>query len=518
MMLNKIKEVIILSIPLLIKYAFLLLFIDFDILDIQDKIEDIAFFSIILFLILFPIIKKHFYFNMIFGIYILYVILEGTSYLAVNSNFTSSYIYLLIDSNKREMEEFVSSYLNIRIIMFLALILGSFFVIRKVRLRNQGKRIFGFITVILVILILKTSGFIESNAYHNIVRGVYGYYQFQSGMQFKNNIKEEDIIVTSNNEVLVFVIGESTVRGHMSLYGYTRETNPRLSSIKNDLYLFKNVISTDILTVKSIPKIITTLDSENTNKDLFHMVEFFNAANFETYWLSNQRPISWHNNAISKIAVNTDWFKFYNHIIDRHSNQHDGILLPDFKTILNKPGKKVIFLHLLGTHFSYHRRYPKAFRKFYKKEGEQDEKKEIINHYDNAVLYNDFIVFSFIDALKKNKAKSALIYLSDHGENVYDNDTDFFGRTETNLKKNMFEIPFILWTSKNFELPIDFQYEENRSFMVDHVFQSVAHVFGVAHKSLDTKRSIFSKRFEERKRIVLNEIDFDANFKAIDEK
>ena len=103
------------------------------------------------------------------------------------------------------------------------------------------------------------------------------------------------------------------------------------------------------------------------------------------------------------------------------------------------------------------------------------------------------------------------MYLSDHGENVYDN-TDFFGRSEDILRKSMFEIPFIVWTSKDFEFPRDFEYKPNRAFMADHAYESIGHLFGVLYSDMNVNKSIFSKTFKERKRKVLDNIDYDSYF------
>jgi heptose-I-phosphate ethanolaminephosphotransferase len=226
--------------------------------------------------------------------------------------------------------------------------------------------------------------------------------------------------------------------------------------------------------------------------------------------LANQRPISYHDNLINKIASSCSQIKFYNHIDDVKTNILDNVIFPDYKEILESPGKKVIFIKLLGTHFDYSKRYPPAFNKF-KSKSSASTRERIIDHYDNAILYNDFVVYSFIQELKKHNKKSALIYLSDHGENVYD-DTDFFGRSETVIRKSMFKIPFIIWTSNSFELPNDFEYKTDRAFMTDHVYESVGHLFGVLHKDMDKEKSIFSRKFNERKRVVIDNIDYDSYF------
>jgi heptose-I-phosphate ethanolaminephosphotransferase len=511
-MYKKYSFFLLLSLPLLLKYVFLLIFIDFDLLEIGDMFEDMLFYMFVVFVFYANIFKKQIFVNIIYIIYLLYFVLETTSYMAVSSNFSSSYMYLLIESNRGELKEFVSSYFSIPIMLFILIIIGLFFVIRKQKLiRPNSKKIITGITCFLsIVVFLKFTGLIESNAYHNILRGVYGYVQLQNSVKLNTNIAVSDIQIKSDNEVLVIVLGESTTTGHMQLYGYDRETTPLLNSIKDSLLIYNDVISTDVFTLKAVPKILTTLDNTRDLETSTNLVEIFNKAGFNSFWFSNQRPISYHDNAISRIASGSHHFKFYNHVIDKHSAVLDEIVFPDYEKTLNLPGKKIIFIRLIGTHFDYNKRYPESFNKFLSV-GNLSKRERIINEYDNAVLYNDFIVYSLIKNLQKQNKKSALLYLSDHGENVYD-ETDFFGRSEEILTKTMFEIPFLMWVSKDFELPNDFEYKPDRVFMADHTYDSVGHFFGVLYTDMDASRSIFSNSFKERKRTVINNIDYNSYF------
>ncbi len=517
-MFKRIKGILVLAFPLVLKYIFLLCFIDWVLLDVQDLVEDIFFFIIILLLINSGIKRNHLLKNILFFIYLFYLVLETTSYMAVSSNFSSSFMYLLLGSNPDEMKEFSSSYINFSIVLFIIITTLFFFKIRKLSFKNYFKHrnVIAVFGTVIIVFILKFTGLIESNAYHNIVRGAYGYIDLQSSIKFSNDVKKHDINITSNNEVLVVVLGESTARKHMQIYGYDRETTPKLNAIKNNLYVFNNVISTDVFTLKSIPKIITSIDIESNKESNVHLVELFNAAGYDTYWLSNQRPISYHDNVSSKIASASTWFKFYNHLKEKHALVLDEVLIPDYEEILKKSGKKVIFIRLIGTHFDYNKRYPEAYNKFVLN-SEGVSKKELLNNqYDNAVLYNDYIVFKLIELLNKQHKKSALLYVSDHGENIYDG-TDFFGRSEEIITKSMFEIPFIFWASKDFEYPKDFVYEPSRKFMADHTFESIGHVFGLEHKSMNSQRSIFSNSFQKRDRIVIDKFNFDTYFKIENE-
>ncbi|MCB4799524.1 phosphoethanolamine transferase [Neotamlana laminarinivorans] len=508
------KKLLLFLLPLLAKYFFLLIFIDLDLIEWRDILEDFLFFVIVASIAFRMVSRYKILLNILCFFYVFYIVLETTSYIAVSSNFTSSYMFLLIESNQQELSEFMSSYINFKIIGLLLVLIGFFFILKKYvfSVKYKSNYFLGLINPLLIIVILKLTGLIEQNAYHNIVRGVYGYYDLQNSVKLDSNILTSDLNITSNNEVLVFVLGESTTIRHMEIYGYNKPTTPFLSKIKDSLLVYNNVISTDVLTLKCVPKILTSLSSSTDKQDIINIVQLFNSAGYKTHWLSNQRAISYHDNAISKIASFSHSFKFYNHLIDKHTMVLDEVLLPDYNEILSMPGKKVVFVRLMGTHFDYKNRYPLEFNKFVNSSGSSLHEKTIAE-YDNAVLYNDFILHELIEGLRKINTKSALIYLSDHGENVYHEGTDFFGRNEERLTKTMFEIPFLVWTSNTFEFPKDFKYDANRKFMSDHTFESITHLFGVSHKSITNGNSIFSKEFNQTERKVVDySINFDTYF------
>lgn len=519
MMLQKIKAFMDVSLkktsfllffPLLCKYIFIVLFLGFELITGDEIIEDLIFYLLILILVV--SIRKSLIALFFVAVYVFYFILETTSYIAVSSNFTSSFMYVLIETSKDEFSEFASSYFNYKIVLYVALAVISFFFLRKHIVNHQRKNrlVFSIVFIGFTVAFLKFTGLIESNAYHNIVRGAYGYFELQNNFKLSaGKVDENDLNITSANDVLVIVLGESTTRGHMQIYGYEKPTTPLLNSIKQGLYVYDNVISTDILTLKSIPKMLTSISQGEKIGTTTGLINIFKGAGYKTFWLSNQVPIGYHDNAISEIASTANYFKFFNHVDFLHTSILDEVMLPDYKQILKREGKQVIIFRLIGTHFDYKKRYPESFNIF--KPVNDTEKEKIRSYYDNAVLYNDFIVFSILDELKKINKKSAFIYLSDHGENVYDYG-DFFGRNEANLKQNMFEIPFLVWTSEDFEKPADFEYQKNRKFMADHLYESVGHLFGVMHKNMDKGRSIFSETFKERERVVVNDINFDNYF------
>ncbi|MFB9058015.1 phosphoethanolamine transferase [Mariniflexile ostreae] len=503
------KNYIVFCLPLVFKYLFILLFSNLYLVEIGDVAEDV-FFTVAIILLLALFIKP-FFRHAIFLLFTLYFVLETASYLAVSSNFSSSFMYLLIESNPQELREFGGAYISVPILIFIVLAVFWYSIVEKNRLCFNLQKYWGVLILSFLGLIgvLKFTGLIENNAYHNVVRGLYGYYQLQNDFNLNQLIDKNKLELIKDNDALVIILGESTVRDHMGLYGYSRKTTPSLSNFKDSLYVYKDVISTDIITTKSLPKILTSLSNGYTGETQTNIIDVFKGAGYKTYWLSNQRPIGYFDNRISEIASKSDFLKFFNFTDEVNTLSYDEVLLPMYKAVLEEPGKKVVFLRLIGTHFDYQNRYPLNFEKF-KSDGSSN-KQTIIDHYDNAVLYNDFVVNSMLETLKNIRGKNALVYLSDHGENVF-GEGHFFGRTEANLKKNMFNIPFLFWKSNSFELPDDFEYESNRKFMADHFYESVAHLLGVKYKDMDFNKSIFSKNYKERKRIVVNGLDYDKHF------
>jgi len=179
--------------------------------------------------------------------------------------------------------------------------------------------------------------------------------------------------------------------------------------------------------------------------------------------------------------------------------------------VLNdKAPRKFIIIHLLGTHRAYHYRYPETFKKFHTREhmpawvpdGGVDE----YNSYDDAVLYNDYVVSSLIKILKKKTMNSTLVYFSDHGEEVYDSAENLFtGRNEASPTPAMYTVPFITWFSPSWKLHNNVQSlksYEDRPYLNSDFIYSWADLAGVTFKSNYLTRSIFNPTFKPRERFI----------------
>lgn len=444
------------------------------------------------------------------------LLVEGLYFIVFQSEFSSSALFIALDTNYSEALEFLYDRISVGVLVYAFIVIVLTFCCWKF-LRPKPYNVsvlFGIILAILGVLFLSHPLIRIQNFPYTIYNGIVEY-ATQSRLlnSSKDNLygsfSEVQYVKDDQPEVVVVLIGESTSRNHMGVYNYKRNTSPNLSQIKDELTLFDDVISGYTYTVASLTSALTI---QNNNTHTGNIIQLLNKSDYKTFWLSNQPPIGVFETLVSKIGVTAKEYQFITSETWLYHSPHDEELFPYFKEILDdEAAKKVVFVHLMGTHGSYSYRYPKEYR-VYPTELESD-KQNTINHYDNAVLYNDFVVYNFINHLKSLKIKSTLLYFSDHGEEVYDN-IDFVGHTPDKiLTPHMVEIPFMLWQSEEFKSQRKLDLKPNRKYILNDLSNSIADLCQVSASEIDLQKSIFSPSFVETPRIILDSIDFDKEFK-----
>lgn len=329
-------------------------------------------------------------------------------------------------------------------------------------------------------------------------------------MEYKYEVR--NITDDTEPKTIVVIIGESLTRTHMSLYGYKRDTNPLLKSLGESLFVYSDVISPQVHTIPVMRDLLTLSDKDHpkyiTEKP--SMFELFNRAGYETFFISNQPfagSFSTSYDALLKLSEN---------IYDLSAEkQTDEIVLSVLKEITDKSGtkNKLILVHLIGNHMAYEFRYTLPFKHF---DNSKDNKIELtefrntetlhtIDKYDNSVLYNDFVVYSIIKAFKeKNTGNTAVIYFSDHGEEVYDF-RNFAGHAYEKVSSFMCEIPFILWLSSGYlKDRTDIDIDTTRPYSTVDFLYGLSNLAGIDFVDYDAEKSIFSKTFVSRERYVGN--------------
>ncbi len=177
-------------------------------------------------------------------------------------------------------------------------------------------------------------------------------------------------------------------------------------------------------------------------------------------------------------------------------------MLNDLQSYLNKlNGDAVIVLHQKGSHGpAYYLRYPNSFEKFKPvcttSELQQCSQEEIVNAYDNTILYTDYVLAKVIDFLQNNSNKfdTGMLYVSDHGESLGENNLYLHGSPYAIAPKNQTHIPMLVWLSEGFRQrsQIDWQclqQHKNDVYSHYHIFHSVLGLLEVEtqvyHQGLD---------------------------------
>lgn len=456
---------------------------------------------------------------------------ETVYFLIYKTYFSPSIIFVFFDSNPQEASEFLAFYSTLPIIaLTLTTLLASAWCLRQLYSScstlftiPRNKVIYGFIFTGILLGFLRLSKLIDYNFPYLFVRS-YILYQSESKELdvYKKNKKGsfESVVVnpSSAQQIYILVLGESTTKSHLGVYDYARQTTPLLSAQKDDLILYNDVISPNTYSVACVTKLLTLANYEHPKAiSDGSIIQLANAAGFETFWLSNQRPIGPYESLITKLSFSSDHTKFITTVNAGNSKTLDADLLSDLDAALNQSQSNKIFilLHLIGTHHNYKDRYPATFNIFKEdvnsnfKSSSSNEK---INHYDNAVLYNDFVLNAVIERVKSEDANSFMLFLSDHGEELF-TDLNMAGHNEDTPTKAMYEIPFILWQSEKYKKGRKIDADVNKPYMTDDLFHGLADLMGIKCNQVDYQRSIFSDRFKDRPRIILDSIDYDKSFK-----
>ena len=457
---------------------------------------------------------------------------ETVYFLIYKTYFSPSTIFVFFDSNPQEVSEFLAFYSTKPIIVLtLITLLVSVWCLKQLYLLSsqfftvsKNTIIYSLIFIGIILGFLRLSKLIDYNFPYLFARS-YILYQKESkelDVYKKNkngNFESVAVKPSSAQQVYVLVLGESTTKSHLGVYDYARPTTPLLSAQKDDLLLFQDVISPNTYSVASVTKLLTLANYEYPKAtSQGSIIQLANAADFETFWLSNQRPLGPYESLITKLSFSSDHTKFITTVNAGNSKTLDADLLSDLDAVLNQSQSNKIFilLHLIGTHHNYEDRYPPSFNVFngmVNSNFRSDAIAEKINHYDNAVLYNDFVLNAVIDRLKTLNANSFMLFLSDHGEELY-TDLNIAGHNEDTPTKSMYEIPFILWQSEKYKEYRTIDTDVNKPYMSDDLFHGLADLMGIQCNQVDYQRSIFSDRFKERPRIILDSIDYDNAFRS----
>ncbi|WP_315382757.1 phosphoethanolamine transferase [Microvirgula aerodenitrificans] len=234
-------------------------------------------------------------------------------------------------------------------------------------------------------------------------------------------------------DTYVVVIGESARRQSMNLYGYPQPDTPQANAQRQNMLLFNDAIAAAPITVLAVPLSLSIASPDRFELHDYadNIIGLAGEAGYRTYWLSAQDAYGNYSNAVTAIALNAREKAWV-------SGDHDFSLLPHLDKTLQQPGRKVIFLHLMGSHSSACERFPSGAAVLHE-QGSYD------SCYVNSIRYTDSLLGQVFARLKGLRA--SVLYYSDHGqERTPDNGGTYYHGGEY-PSQEAYRVPQFIWYS-----------------------------------------------------------------------
>lgn len=226
---------------------------------------------------------------------------------------------------------------------------------------------------------------------------------------------------------IVFVVGESLTLDHTGIFGYERQTTPKLQSMldNEEMLLYRNAVSIGTRTLSSVPYMLTGLQGIDPQGIVYSSPTIFNyakAAGYKTALITAQ-DFQWRN--VDQIFVDKD-LDVYRPGTDFSasvsvSEGADDIkvleegIIPYLETAFSEERDTPMMLvaQMNGSHYPYNTHSPAYIKQFL-----PEDQPNGMNAYDNTVLYTDLYLSRLVKEVRKHDPNAWIFYSADHGQDI----------------------------------------------------------------------------------------------------
>ena len=465
-------------------------------------------------------------------------------YMFKNSIISVDMLLNVVTTNASEAFELLNNIVpavaGVFILYLPALILGIFSMIRKERLEKEFTAmtrkistvgiVIGLILTCVTQLTDKDYDFklhvFPANVCYNLGLAADRSYKFAHYPEMSADFSYDARTThdESKPEVYVMVIGETGRACSWGLYGYERNTTPMLGSNKN-VVAFTDVMTQSNTTHISVPMLMSLASAEDHKRIYYEkgIITAFKEAGFHTVFFSNQR---FNHSFIDTFGYEADRTVFLKENEEGNVNINDNMLLNLVDEAMAEGHKKLfIVLHTYGSHFKYTERYP-ADTATYKPDNiiniSAASRDNLVNAYDNTIVQTDMLLHRLITRLNSNGMTSALLYASDHGEDIFDDERERFLHSSPVPTYYQMHIPFIVWTSDSYSSAypsvVD-NLRKNRNKPVcsnASAIHTLLDVAGIETPCLADSLSLASDRYHITRRYFINDHNLPVPYDKLD--
>lgn len=444
---------------------------------------------------------------------------------------------ILEGTNIDESKDFLITYANWKTILaisLLAILYVTVFYLTTFISKSQVKYLGAIVLILLVFSAAKLSASVYTTVKYGFGGHLAAYSTYsriaRSCVVYTNITKETDRLInnlqkwqakdlkqtTVECDKMVVIIGESYSRYHSQLYGYDKETSPLLMEKvqSGELIVYTDVI-TPINDTERAFRAIYSLGEyySDVYSDCLLFPYIFKQAGYYTVNIDNMDLASSTNRVKDSEKLSELMFDFRNSEVGKYDEE----ILEWLDVDDCEHPKQLFVIKLLGQHYDYADQFPDSWARYDAKDYDRadlpENKVHLIADYDNATIYNDFVVNSIIDHFKDDKA--VVLYFSDHGEEVYD-ERDYMGHGGTTPFLNyQFDIPFMIWMSDSYKESNAIYAQtlvahKDCSYTIDDVSHTILDMAGISCSQLVPERSLANEAFVPREeRTILRSLVYE---------
>jgi heptose-I-phosphate ethanolaminephosphotransferase len=290
----------------------------------------------------------------------------------------------------------------------------------------------------------------------------------------------------------LLILGESLTSTHLATCGYTRDTTPEIDRRRSfDRFVLCDACSSQNNTALSLRDVMTPGGryAEAPFLERPNLISTLQRSSYRVYWISNQTlrydPLESMASIWSSFA-STRWFT------NLEGYQYDGVMLPRVeKALIARGDRKVVVVHMAGSHPAYAMRYPPAFARWSSnaevpasvpRRNAPEFLRAPLNEYDNSVLYTDHVVGRLLELAERYHVDS-VTFFSDHGQNLGET-SPHLGHSGENGPRQGYMVPVFFWLSRTADVSPAQREELARHaalpFQTDQLLPTLLELYGIS--------------------------------------
>nr|WP_319401902.1 sulfatase-like hydrolase/transferase [uncultured Carboxylicivirga sp.] len=413
---------------------------------------------------------------------------------------TSAILDVSLNTEWKVSREYLNTYMIVGLLILMVPVVFIYIYRWKNKKIFNQKKFIHFAFAILLMIPVYLINNIRINTYFyrvplNIYSSIDEYVKIKNvRLEKKSEIGLDVETEACDSLKVILIIGESVRNDHLTINGYSKNTTPCL--IQDNVIPLPRMRSLYSYTAASLPQLLTRADSINDKREYTErsFISVFKRCNYNTYWIANQTPDYTYYD-LAKEA------NYYTNVSVENSAYSDKLwtdqnILDELQRIsFHDDQKELIVLHSIGSHWYYQYRYPANFSKFKptlkSRSIYHNTPEEIINSYDNTILFMDYFVSKVIKSYEDKTA--IVIFLSDHGE-LLGEDGNWLHAIDHD---QLYNSACFIWMSEKYKTSYKHKYEallhnSNTNWTTAFLFHSILSAGDIKTEVINKDLDVFS--------------------------